>query len=117
MARTSEIGHERWLAAGALVSALAASTCCIVPLIFVSLGISGAWIGTLTTLAPYQPLFLAVSAICIAGGFWSAYRRRACPTPTCGTPVSRGATMAALWVGTLIVLVAASAEWWAFLLA
>lgn len=114
-----ETGGARLLAATAVLSAIAASSCCVLPLLFVSVGISGAWIGSLTALAPYQPIFLAVAGTSIAGGFWSVYRRRqaACAGPDWGTPVSRRMTKAALWVGLVILIVAGSAEWWARLLA
>ena len=61
--KSSEIpAGERALATGALFGAIAASSCCVLLLLFDSVGISGAWIGTLTKLAPYQPIFLALSA-------------------------------------------------------
>jgi len=45
--------------------------CCLGPLVPVLLGFSDAWIGKLTALAPYRPIFIAV-----AMGFqFSAYRR------------------------------------------
>jgi mercuric ion transport protein len=111
-------GGVRLLAITALVSALAASSCCVLPLLFVTVGISGAWIGALTSLAPYQPIFLTVAAAAIAAGFWSVYRRRAaCAGPDCGTPLSQRLTKAALWAGLVVLIVAGSAEWWARLLA
>ncbi len=110
--------RERVLATGAVLGAIAASSCCVLPLLFVSVGISGAWIGTLTKLAPYQPIFLVLSAACITAGFWSGYGRRhvACAGPECGSVASRRATKIALWTGIVILAVAASAEWWAKLL-
>src|SRR5258708_30665777 len=57
-----EAGRQRLVAAGGILCALAASSCCIVPLILFSLGIGGAWIGNLTALAPYKPLFVAGTA-------------------------------------------------------
>jgi len=48
-------------ATGGLIGAVLASTCCIVPFVFLLLGISGAWISYLTVLAPYQPIFLVMS--------------------------------------------------------
>jgi MerT mercuric transport protein len=42
-------------AAGGVLGALAAASCCILPLVLFGLGVSGAWIGTFTQLAPYQP--------------------------------------------------------------
>ena len=112
-------GDERLLAATALVSAVAASSCCVLPLLFVSVGISGAWIGSLTALAPYQPIFLGIAGASIAAGFWSVYRRRqaVCAGQDCGTRASQRFTMAALWAGLVVLILAGSAEWWARLLA
>ncbi|WP_429029398.1 mercuric transporter MerT family protein [Bradyrhizobium sp. I1.14.4] len=62
------------LATGGLVAALAASSCCIVPVLLFSLGISGAWIGSLTRLAPYQPYFIAATIAFLGGGYWLTYR-------------------------------------------
>src|SRR5437667_12565483 len=61
-------------AAGGLLSALAASSCCILPLLLFSLGVSGAWIGNFTRLAPYQPYFIAVTISCLGYGYWLVYR-------------------------------------------
>lgn len=62
------------LAAGSVLGALAASSCCLLPLVLLSLGVSGAWVGTLTLLAPYQPYFLAATIACLAGGYWLHWR-------------------------------------------
>ncbi len=106
------------LATGGVLGAVAASSCCALPLTFVSVGISGAWIGTLTKLAPYQPIFFAVATGCIAAGFWSIYGRKqpVCDGPECGTAASRRVTEIALWAGTVLLVAAASAEWWVKLL-
>lgn len=58
----SEAGRQRLVAVGGILGALAASSCCIVPLVLFGLGIGGAWIGNLTALAPYKPLFVAATA-------------------------------------------------------
>jgi len=43
-ARTTNLQRQqRLMAAGGLVGALAASSCCILPLVLFSLGVSGAW--------------------------------------------------------------------------
>lgn len=60
-------------AAGA-IAALAASSCCILPLAFLGLGISGAWIGNFTQLAPYQPYFIATAAVFLGTGWLMVYR-------------------------------------------
>ena len=48
--------HKGLFATLGLAGAFLASACCIVPLVLVTLGISGAWIGNLTALEPYKPL-------------------------------------------------------------
>ena len=64
------------LTAGGVLGGLAASSCCIAPLVLFALGISGAWIANLTQLARYQPLFIAATAGCLGTGYWLAYRAR-----------------------------------------
>src|SRR5216683_7136457 len=74
--RVTVLRTEKLLTAGGVVGALAASSCCIVPLVLFSLGVSGAWIGNLTRLAPYQPYFIAATAACLGAGYWLRYRSR-----------------------------------------
>jgi mercuric ion transport protein len=94
-----------WLAAGGLFAGVLASSCCILPLALLSLGVSGAWIGQLTALAPYQPLFLAMALVAVGFGFWRIYgppARRCASDGAC----ARGpgaATRAGLWLATLLV--------------
>ena len=74
-ARTANVQRQqRLVAAGSLVGALAASSCCILPLVLFSLGVSGAWIGNFTRLAAYQPYFIAVTIGCLGYGYWLVYR-------------------------------------------
>src|SRR6516164_586900 len=63
-----------WMAVGGLLGALAASSCCLLPLVLFGLGVSGAWIGNFTRLAPYQPYFIAVTIACLGYGYWLVYR-------------------------------------------
>src|SRR2546430_5198529 len=68
------------VAAGGLLGALAASSCCILPLALFGLGVSGAWIGNFTRLAAYQPYFIAATLAFLGYGYWLVYRSstRAC---------------------------------------
>ncbi len=75
-ARVSIPRTQALLTAGGIVGALAASSCCIAPLVLFGLGISGAWIGTLTRLAPYQPYFIAATLACLGYGYWLLHRSR-----------------------------------------
>ncbi len=64
------------LAVGGVLGALAASSCCVAPLVLLALGISGAWIANLTQLAPYQPFFITAAAGCLGAGYWLVHRAR-----------------------------------------
>ena len=60
---TQKTGLLALLAGG--LAALLASACCIGPLLLLSVGISGAWIGHLTELGPLQPVFLGVAVLAL----------------------------------------------------
>src|SRR5256714_15049586 len=66
--------RQNLIAAGGLLGALAASSCCILPLVLFGLGVSGAWIGNFTRLAAYQPYFLAATLACLGYGYWLLFR-------------------------------------------
>jgi|TARA_R110000782_G_C14812243_1_gene412913 mercuric ion transport protein len=103
-------------ASGGVIGAILASTCCIVPLTFVMLGISGAWVGNLTALEPYKPLFASVALVFIGLGFRQVYfkERPSCHDGNyCGKPQSAIITKVALWVSTVVVLLALTINWWA----
>jgi mercuric ion transport protein len=66
------------LALASLAGALAASSCCMLPLALLSAGVSGAWIGQLTGLAPYQPYIIAATVGFLALGYRRVYRSATC---------------------------------------
>lgn len=68
---------------GALVATIAASACCILPLVFVSLGVGGALLGTLTALEPFQPIFIALSILALAYAGHREYRTTLAPDCAC----------------------------------
>ena len=109
IAPMSETGRQRLVAAGGILGALAASSCCIIPLILFSLGIGGAWIGNLTALAPYKPLFVAGTAGLLGYGFYLVYwkPRRACGDgAACASPIPNRLVQLALWIATVLVIAA-----------
>lgn len=105
-----------WLATGGVLGAVLASTCCIGPLILVSLGVSGAWIGNLTALEPAKPYFIAVTLVFLGLGHWQVYFRKkpACEEGSyCARPESAVITKTVLWIATLLVALAATIDLWA----
>ncbi|ETR79368.1 mercury transporter MerT [Afipia sp. P52-10] len=105
----SEAGRQRLVAVGGILGALAASSCCIIPLILFSLGIGGAWIGNLTALAPYKPLFVAGTAVVLGYGYYLVYwkPKRACAVDAaCARAIPNRLVQIALWIATLLVIAA-----------
>ncbi|MEX2495027.1 MAG: mercuric transporter MerT family protein [Woeseia sp.] len=102
-------------ATAGIVGAALASSCCILPLLLVTLGAGGAWVGSLTALEPYKPYFLAATGLFLAGGFWHVYfrPRKACADGYCTRPASRFVTKAVLQTGTVLAVLAATINYWA----
>lgn len=100
---------------GGIMSAVLASSCCIAPLVLVTLGASGAWIGNLTALKAYQPIFVPATLAFLGLGFWQVYGKRkpACDDGTCEMPLSATLIKAALWAATVLVVLAMSVDVWA----
>ena len=106
------------IAAGGILGALAASSCCILPLVLFSLGISGAWIGRLTALAPYKPLFAAATLGLLGYGFYLVYLKpkQVCADGSCVRPLPNVVVKVSLWVATVLVMAALAFDWIAPLL-
>lgn len=100
-----------WSMGAGLGAAVAASACCTIPLALVSFGIGGAWIGSLTALAPYRWIFvtLAIGALGYAGyNEWQLSRRPDCE---CKTVFSSTTRRSLLGVGALAVLALVVSPW------
>lgn len=95
------------LAAGGIASILA-STCCLGPLVLVALGFSGAWIGNLTVLEPFRPIFIGVALVALLFAWRRIYRPlQACkPGEVCAIPQVRNTYRLIFWVVSALVLVA-----------
>ena len=101
--------QQRLMAAGGLLGALAAASCCILPLVLFGIGVSGAWIGTFTQLAPYQPYFIAATIACLGYGYWLVYRQSnalCAEGEACAQPLSNWLVWVGLVVATMLVVAA-----------
>ena len=99
----------RLLAAAGILAALGVASCCVLPFILFTLGVSGAWIGNLTMLEPYQPMFTAIAVACLGYGFYLVYRKpkAACAEGSyCASPSSHRAAKIGLWAATVLVIIA-----------
>ena len=97
------------LVGGGIAGALLASSCCILPVVLFALGVSGAWIGNFTRLAPYQPYFVAGAIICIATGYWLIRRaeQAACTADAiCARPLPNRVVQLVLLAALILVIAA-----------
>ena len=107
-------------ASGGMLGALAMSSCCILPLVLFSLGVTGAWIGNLAALYPYKMYFLVPTAALLAGGFYTVYQKPKAAAyeegSYCAKPISDRFNKAVLWVSSVLVLAALAFPYFAPLL-
>lgn len=109
----------RWATGAAIAAAVAASSCCILPLVFGAAGISTiALAGTFESARPYM---LGVTAVLLGLGFYYSYFRKpscepggACETPRRGL---RRTNTTMLWVATAAVVALALFPSYAFVFA
>jgi mercuric ion transport protein len=90
------------------LAAILASTCCLGPLVLVALGFSGAWIGNLTVLEPYRPIFIGAALTALYFASRRIFRPvQACqPGDVCAVPQVRTVYKIIFWVVAALVLVA-----------
>jgi len=107
--RTRQAAGKTLVSLGGILGAIAASSCCVLPVVLFALGISGAWISNLTALAPYQPYFVVVTLTCLVSGFVMVYGKpkAAClPGSSCAKPASDRSVKLSLWTATVIIVAA-----------
>ena len=98
------------LLAVALASSLIASTCCVIPLVLVLAGITGAWMVHLTSFQPATPVFIGVALVSLGWAGYLIFRpAAACSYPqgtACETtrPLMKGIFLAcALFIALLLL--------------
>lgn len=81
---TPEPGARSGVALGlAALAGMLASACCVLPLVFVLVGISGAWIGQLARFEPYSLWLEGLALAALALAAWRIYRPEATAPAAC----------------------------------
>ncbi|MDE2427464.1 MAG: mercuric ion transporter MerT [Burkholderiales bacterium] len=95
------------LAVGGL-AAILASTCCLGPLVLVALGFSGAWIGNLTALEPYRPIFIGAALVAMFFAWRRIFRpvQECKPGEVCAMPQVRTTYKLIFWIVAVLVVIA-----------
>lgn len=104
----SEVEKGRGALFAGGVAALLASTCCLGPLVLVSLGVSGAWIGNLAVLEPYRPLFITAALVALFFAWKRIFRpAQDCrPGEVCAIPQVRSTYKLIFWAVAALAVVA-----------
>lgn len=105
-----------------LLAAFLASICCIGPMIFAALGVGvGATgfladtAGALKALLPYRPLFIGLTAMCLAVAFYGAYRKPRAVEAVCQACVSASGARpnrVLLWIIAGLAVALVLAPYW-----
>lgn len=104
----AEPNNGRGAPAMGSVAAMLASTCCLGPLVLVTLGISGAWIANLRVLEPYRQFFIGAALVAMFLAWWRIFDPvAACkPDDLCAVPQVRISYKLIFWIVAGLVLVA-----------
>jgi mercuric ion transport protein len=115
MSRSKESTRSGSFLIAGLVAALGASICCVGPLVLLTLGVSGAWIGSLTALEPYRPIFIGLTLLFLAFAFYRLYfAPRVCtPGSACANPRSLKCQRRVFWIVAVLVLGLIAVPWFA----
>lgn len=112
MSTASDDRAKKLTLGGAVLAAIAASSCCIGPLLLAALGIGGA--GAFAALGSYRPYILGVTVALLGAGFYFTYRKpKAVEGDACGCasprPTANRLGRIGLWIATALVVVFAAA--------
>ena len=107
LSRKHADGVAKWGLAGAVAAAVGASVCCLGPLLLLALGVGGAWIGNLTAMEKYRPIWTAATLVFLGLAFARVYRKPkgdACASGSTCPPNAGRRNKVLLWIVTALVL-------------
>lgn len=99
-------GASRWAATGDLLSALGiCSACCLLPAVLIGLGVTGAWVSALDSLASFKWYFVVTTIALLGYGFVLSYSRNTgCGDSGCAGCRPSKAVRIGLWVGAVLAV-------------
>jgi mercuric ion transport protein len=98
-----------------VMTGIFASICCVGPLVLLGLGIGGAWIGNLTALEPYRPVFIAVTLLFLGLAFRRLYLvpKVCAPGGECADPQMFRRQRVLFWSVTVALIGLLAVPWFA----
>lgn len=99
---------------GGIVAAIGAGVCCAGPFVLLLLGVSGSWIGHLTMLEPYRPIFILLVLTSFGFAGWKVYRPTdmCAPGTVCAVPKVRKRRQVIFWLSALTALMLVTSNYW-----
>lgn len=98
------------LMAVAVLASLVASTCCVLPLVLVLVGVGGAWVAGLQSFKPVTPYAYAVTLAALGWAGWLVFRSApACSIEDGSTGVACATTrpvVRRIWIGCALFVAA-----------
>ncbi|MGH8435318.1 MAG: mercuric transporter MerT family protein [Pseudomonas sp.] len=88
------------------LAAIGASVCCVGPLVLLSLGIGGTWVGSLTAMQPYRPIFIGLMLLFLGLAFRKLYLvpQVCAPGTACADPRTVKRQRLTFWIVTVLLL-------------
>lgn len=108
---STSTGRTSWGLLAAVGAAVAASACCTIPLLLVTLGLGGAWVGTLTALEPFRPFFIALAIGALGYAGYREWRISRGPDCDCETGLPEGLRRSLLGIGFAAALGLIASPW------
>ncbi len=102
---------------GAVIGAIAASLCCVWPLVLLAFGIGGAWVSTLTHLDFLRPIGIVVTVFFLGLVYWKLYitPRRCATEQRCAKPAIRRSQRLIFWIVVVLLVLLLAFPWYAAL--
>jgi len=110
---TSNIARTNgFLTGGGVVASIVffiSAACCVLPMIFVTAGLGGAWLALLGTLFDYRYALMSIALLAVAAGWATLFIQRArlqkaCTDGLCARPIVSRTTVIILTAATLFIV-------------
>ena len=107
-----KIGTAGSLVGGA-IAAIAASVCCVGPLVLVTFGIGGAWVSQLVAFESVRPLFIGLTLAFLGFAYYRLYRApQVCkPETICAELRTIKRQRAVFWTVTALLVALVALPW------